>query len=536
MSSDAMRAAWVTGWIPLLSLAAGSTEGPNCKKYPQLCADTSGYVVVLDAGSTGTRVHVFNYEYRRLEPRRFPLIVSPPLTLPSEIAVASRKPGLSSMVDDAAAITRQLSELTQFAADALTLHNPHIEVKQVPLYLGATAGLRELKNDQRDEVMKAAREYLRKQDMFAVTRDEQVRVLSGEEEGAFGWLALNQKQAEISPDPATTLGALDFGGASVQISFVPQETSILANLFPMHFGGSVRGPIHLYSHSFNGFGNVIAFQRATTVLLSLQKKLRPGAEQEVRHPCMPEGLEWAVDYDEFGVSINSTNPERKYGPLKLRGTGDSAGCLNLTRPLFNKDAPCLLPPCSMMGIYQPVKNGSRFVLFDKFDKFEQWEVLPLIRQGLPLIKALEIQLPRLCSLPLETQVELFADESMRHGPTCWSATWLLAMLRDGLGFSPHGYPRVDVEPRCCDHTLGHATYEVNFFPYKVSRSSYMPLASKKLHLDELSARETRSPYLETAVAFLLGALVATAIALALAHGVGRKRSAENLAPLLKAIP
>ncbi|CAE7470695.1 Entpd8 [Symbiodinium necroappetens] len=96
--------------------------------------------------------------------------------------------------------------------------------------------------------MKAAREYLRKQDMFAVTRDEQVRVLSGEEEGAFGWLALNQKQAEISPDPATTLGALDFGGASVQISFVPQETSILANLFPMHFGGSVRGPIHLYSH------------------------------------------------------------------------------------------------------------------------------------------------------------------------------------------------------------------------------------------------------------------------------------------------
>lgn len=98
------------------------------------------------------------------------------------------------------------------------------------------------------QVMKSVRAYLRKQSIFAVTRDEQARVLSGEEEGAFGWLALNQLQAEISPDPDTTLGALDFGGASMQIAFVPRETSILGGLFPMHFGGSVKGPIHLYSH------------------------------------------------------------------------------------------------------------------------------------------------------------------------------------------------------------------------------------------------------------------------------------------------
>lgn len=55
-------------------------------------------------------------------------------------------------------------------------------------------------------------------------------------------------EAEISPDPHTTFGALDFGGASMQIAFVPHETSILAGIFPMHFGGSVQGPIHLYSH------------------------------------------------------------------------------------------------------------------------------------------------------------------------------------------------------------------------------------------------------------------------------------------------
>ncbi|CAK9073766.1 unnamed protein product [Durusdinium trenchii] len=523
-----------SGCVFLAFTVLGKFQEPNCKKYPQLCADTSGYVVVLDAGSTGTRVHVFNYEYRKLEPRRFPLIVSPPLTLPTEIAAATNKPGLSSFVHQTEGIPRKLDELIRHAADALLLHNPDVQLKQVPLYLGATAGLRELHNRDRDEVMKAAREYLRKQEVFAVTRDEQVRVLSGEEEGAFGWLALNQLQAEISPDSDTTLGALDFGGASMQIAFVPQETSILAGLFPMHFGGSVKGPIHLYSHSFTGYGSVVAFQRATRVLLESHRKRK--TEEEVKHPCMPTGLTWNVNHDEFGVSINKTDPEREKGPLKLVGTGDFDGCYALTAPLFDKETPCFLPPCSMMGVYQPRLNGTRFVLFGEYARFKQWEVLPLVQKGLPLMKALEVQLPRLCSLPLRTQVELFGGSSMRHGPDCWMATWIFAMLKDGLGFSVHGYPQVDVVPSCCDHTLGHATYEVNFFPYSVSRSSYMSLAAKQLHLDELGSVDLREwcPGL-SAVQAILFAAAGACLLLLLQSTRKRVWPASKAEPLLQAV-
>ncbi|CAK9097522.1 Golgi apyrase (ATP-diphosphatase) (ATP-diphosphohydrolase) (Adenosine diphosphatase) (ADPase) (Golgi nucleoside diphosphatase) [Durusdinium trenchii] len=518
-----------SGCVFLAFTVLGKFQEPNCKKYPQLCADTSGYVVVLDAGSTGTRVHVFNYEYRKLEPRRFPLIVSPPLTLPTEIAAATNKPGLSSFVHQTEGIPRKLDELIRHAADALLLHNPDVQLKQVPLYLGATAGLRELHNRDRDEVMKAAREYLRKQEVFAVTRDEQVRVLSGEEEGAFGWLALNQLQAEISPDSDTTLGALDFGGASMQIAFVPQETSILAGLFPMHFGGSVKGPIHLYSHSFTGYGSVVAFQRATRVLLESHRKRK--TEEEVKHPCMPTGLTWNVNHDEFGVSRQT-----------LVGTGDFDGCYALTAPLFDKETPCFLPPCSMMGVYQPRLNGTRFVLFGEYARFKQWEVLPLVQKaepaerGLPLMKALEVQLPRLCSLPLRTQVELFGGSSMRHGPDCWMATWIFAMLKDGLGFSVHGYPQVDVVPSCCDHTLGHATYEVNFFPYSVSRSSYMSLAAKQLHLDELGSVDLREwcPGL-SAVQAILFAAAGACLLLLLQSTRKRVWPASKAEPLLQAV-
>mmetsp|Transcript_7901 Transcript_7901/g.18334 ORF Transcript_7901/g.18334 Transcript_7901/m.18334 type:complete len:193 (+) Transcript_7901:3-581(+) len=189
-----------------------------------------------------------------------------------------------------------------------------------------------------------------------------------------------------------------------------------------------------------------------------------------------------------------------------------------------------------MGISQPVLNGSKFILFDKYVHFEQWEVLPLIRKGIPLLKALEVQLPRLCSMPLKTQVELFDDASMRHGPTCWAATWIFAMLRDGIGFSTKGFPQLDVVPSCCDHTLGHATYEVNFFPYKVSRSSYMSLAAKKLHLVEDAPKDadaSAAAMLPHALSFLLGAALAGPAGLLLAR---RQKPLAGSEPLLQETP
>lgn len=35
----------------------------------------------------------------------------------------------------------------------------------------------------------------------------------------------------------------------------------------------------------------------------------------------------------------------------------------------------------MMGVYQPVLNGTKFILFGEYDRFEQWEVLPLVQKA-----------------------------------------------------------------------------------------------------------------------------------------------------------
>lgn len=270
----------------------------------------------------------------------------------------------------------------------------------------------------------------------------------------------------------TTFGSLDFGGASVQIAFVPTATSILAGIFPMHFGGSVSGPIHLYSHSYNHFGMVNAFQRATAVLLSEAKNGSKGTHSfKVNHPCLPTGMTWKVNDGEFGVSTTSLKPERKHGPIELVGSSDHLKCRQITKSLFDKETPCFLEPCPMLGVYQPFLNGSKFVIFESYDYLLEWEVLPLVRQGMPLLKALKFQLPKICALSADKQVELFGKDKMGHGPVCWLATWMVAMLEDGLGFHESGIPEVQVRPMCCDHTIGQATYEVNFFPYRVSATS-----------------------------------------------------------------
>jgi apyrase len=62
-------------------------------------------------------------------------------------------------------------------------------------------------------------------------------VISGEEEGTFGWVAVNYLQNTLSADPSTTIGALDMGGASTQITFAPQD-EVLSSYFPVHLNGN----------------------------------------------------------------------------------------------------------------------------------------------------------------------------------------------------------------------------------------------------------------------------------------------------------
>ena len=71
-------------------------------------------------------------------------------------------------------------------------------------------------------------------------RDRMASVATGEEEGVFGWISANYLMGNLKPDraptSATTMGSLDLGGASAQIVFMPQKSTI-QHAFPLRLGG-----------------------------------------------------------------------------------------------------------------------------------------------------------------------------------------------------------------------------------------------------------------------------------------------------------
>uniref|UniRef100_A0A0G4F394 Peptidase A1 domain-containing protein n=1 Tax=Chromera velia CCMP2878 TaxID=1169474 RepID=A0A0G4F394_9ALVE len=205
------------------------------------------YGLVMDAGSRGTRIHIYQWPHREFDPSH---PYTGPLSFPKDIGSLSVEPGISSFANTPDQVGINLKPLIDHAKDVLKKEESRWST--FPLWLKATAGMRDLERDVRGGVMEGIRLLFQDKSVnpFYNTND-MVRVISGEEEGAYGWLSVNYAKGTLFDGPLGSYGAMDMGGASTQITFQPQHTSILENLFPIHLGDHF---IRLYTHSFLGYG------------------------------------------------------------------------------------------------------------------------------------------------------------------------------------------------------------------------------------------------------------------------------------------
>ncbi|XP_062116197.1 probable apyrase 7 [Humulus lupulus] len=297
----------------------------------------SYYTVVVDCGSTGTRVNVYEWVEKDANKMELPsLLHSYPdnLTNGSLLKTSCKyhcmqtEPGLDKFVGNSSGVRASLEPLITWSEKIV----PFERHKDTPIFVLATAGLRRLAIEESRQVLEDA-ETIVKEHSFSYKRSW-IRVLSGKEEAYYGWVALNYKMEIFRHHlRSPTLGLLDLGGSSLQV--VMEVDSMKKDT---HFMRSRFGFIehNILAYSLPAFGLNEAFDR-TVVLLSHTEALgeSTGGILELRHPCFGPGfVQNYTCYGCFGLNVgdrenNSELHKIEYPFLYLVGVPNWEQCKTL---------------------------------------------------------------------------------------------------------------------------------------------------------------------------------------------------------------
>jgi apyrase len=177
----------------------------------------------------------------------------------------------------------------------------------------STAGLRTLQAGVAEDILESCRALLHQSAVFRF-ESHWARIIPGKDEGVYGWLAANYLERRLhaameatsatTQAGADTIGVLEMGGASLQISFVPQSLDDVSRdeLVPVRLRDRT---FWLYTHSYLAYG----LEQAQTLLLQRLSGTSTTA------PCYNKG----------------------YRFHEVDGSGSLAQCVNLMHHLFRKD-------------------------------------------------------------------------------------------------------------------------------------------------------------------------------------------------------
>ena len=201
-------------------------------------ASSLQYAVIIDAGSSGSRAHVFQYA------KALPMI---PVPVIADLFNKNTKPGLSSYANDPSAAGASLKPILD--ASSAFLQAKGVNLAQVPVSVLATAGMRLLPADEQTAIYASVRSYIRANYAFSLS-DQNVRTITGVQEGVFGWLDVNYLQNNFI-HPPKTIGSIDMGGSSTQIAFATSDTNQPENEVVLTINHTVY---RIFSQSFLGLG------------------------------------------------------------------------------------------------------------------------------------------------------------------------------------------------------------------------------------------------------------------------------------------
>ncbi|PWN40798.1 hypothetical protein IE81DRAFT_342472 [Ceraceosorus guamensis] len=388
---------------------------------PQEWSSSRKYAVLIDAGSSGSRMQVYSWKDAIVDKATrtsggLPVKVLPDVqkgTWEGSGLEWQKKvePGLSSFATHPQDLSLYLRPLLDQAERIV----PPSSLSETPIYVLATAGLRLLSPSHRTSVLRETCRVIQTQSRFKVDRigncEEQVQVISGEEEGLLGWIAINylmdgfhfkeeEEKKKKRPDlidhaavtsnrtrTQSTFGFLDLGGASTQIAFQPADPAAEEDLtrvtLRMLDGTDVQSDV--FVTTFLGYGTNRARERYVEALAlgahnttanktderqkqvaaiaasasppSSSTKSNASSTSNAAQNLVAAAAAAAVSDSSSliltdpclpsGLSLQTQTNET------LLGTGSFETCLASLEPLLDKSAACSRPPCLFHGVHVP---------------------------------------------------------------------------------------------------------------------------------------------------------------------------------------
>uniref|UniRef100_A0A671YRD8 nucleoside diphosphate phosphatase n=1 Tax=Sparus aurata TaxID=8175 RepID=A0A671YRD8_SPAAU len=347
------------------------------------------YAVMFDAGSTGTRIHV--YTFINSDSAGLPV-------LDNEM-FHSIKPGLSAYADSPEMAGHTVRMLLKVAKKTV----PRLEWKRTPVILRATAGLRLLSPDKAQALLQQV-QHVFDESPFLVP-DDSVSIMNGTNEGILAWISVNFLTGHLKAQTQTTVGILDLGGGSTQITFLPKLRKTIESVPVADYVARFdifNSTFELYTHSYLGHG-LMAARLATLGAL--------GAE----------GLEWRV----FKSSClpKKFRDEWSFGDLTYQVSGDPDGYAGYKL--------CYQEVLKVVKgiIHQPyqLQDSNVFYAFSYyFDRAVDAGLIDGVQGGKLEVRDIKKRAKEVC------------NKMTKYPPIssflCMDLTYITCLLKDGFGF------------------------------------------------------------------------------------------------------
>ncbi|VVA26494.1 PREDICTED: apyrase [Prunus dulcis] len=388
-------------------LSTTVTTNRNHRKLPP----KTSYAVIFDAGSSGSRVHVFCFDHNL---QLLPIGKDLELFLHVE-------PGLSFYAKDPRSAAESLTGLLDKAESAV----PKDLRSFTPVRVGATAGLRALEGDASDRILQAVRDLLKERSSLS-SKPDSVTVIDGTQEGSFQWVTINYLLGNVGKKYSDTVGVVDLGGGSVQMAYAISEAD--AAKAPRLSDGddsyvremTLKGTkYNLYVHSYLHYGLLAA--RAEILKVS----------DDSGNPCILAGYDGSYKY---GGQIYKASASSSGSSVE--------GCMTLAmKALKVNEATCTHMKCTFGGVWNGGGGDGQRNLFVASFFFDRAAEAGFVNPNEPVAKVrpgnFEEAAKRACETKLEDAKSAYPDVKQDNLPfLCMDLVYQFTLLVNGFGLDP----------------------------------------------------------------------------------------------------